>query len=102
MAIVLDDTDPVFGGEAQKQGLAKSPAPVTPAPTPLDIYDYQQYSDPYTAVPGSQGYAAPVAYQAPIWESATQTYRDPASGLLAVGSDQTGWRWVTDAEYAAM
>lgn len=98
MAIVTDlSSDTGYG----KTSPAKSVLPpITPLYDDNTAYNATFYPDKQVSAPSAA--VQPVAYQAPIWESTTQTYRDPASGLLAVGSDQTGWRWVTDAEYAAM
>lgn len=93
MAIVLDDKDPVFGGAAQKQGLPKSPAPA-PAPAPAAVYDYQQFSDPYTAVPDSQGYDSPVPGTI---ESSPYWVNDPTLSVSGGGytlDPATGQVWI--------
>lgn len=98
MAIVTDfSSDTGYGRTSPAKSVLP---PITPLYDDNAAYNATFYPDKQVSAPSAA--VQPVAYQAPIWESATQTYRDPASGLLAVGSDQTGWRWVTDAEYAAM
>ena len=97
MVIVIDD----FAVDSNTvQPKAK---PVVPPVTPL-YDDNTMYNA--TVYPGKQVSAPsaaeqPVAYQAPIWESAAQTYRDPASGLLWLDDGTPGGQWVSDAAYAA-
>lgn len=86
MAIVSEATT------ATGYGQAPTPAPLPP--TPQGMYDYQAYSDPYTALPDTPGYAAPLPELAPtpqpirdpnnpnvVWDEQYQRWYDTVSGL---------------------
>lgn len=98
MVIVIDD----FAVDSNTVQPTK--APVVPPVTPL-YDDNTMYNA--TVYPGQQVFAPsaaeqPVVYQSPMWEEASQTYRDPASGLLWLDDGTPGGQWVSDAEYSVL
>lgn len=101
MAIVSDSTTATGYGQPP----APAPAPL-PALTPQGMYDYQAYSDPYTALPGTPGYAAPLPELAPtpqpirdpnnpnvVWNDQYQRWYDTTSGLWRDGLDGVWTNW---------
>ena len=97
MVIVIDD----FAVDSNTVQPKAKPAvpPVTPLYDDNTMYNATVYPDKQVSAPSAA--EQPVAYQAPIWESATQTYRDPESGLLWLDDGTPGGQWVSDAAYAA-
>ena len=97
MVIVIDD----FAVDSNTVQPKAKPAvpPVTPLYDDNTMYNTTVYPGKQVSAPSAA--EQPVAYQAPIWESATQTYRDPESGLLWLDDGTPGGQWVSDAAYAA-
>jgi len=97
VVIVIDD----FAVDSNTVQPKAKPAvpPVTPLYDDNTMYNTTVYPGKQVSAPSAA--EQPVVYQAPIWESATQTYRDPASGLLWLDDGTPGGQWVSDTAYAA-
>lgn len=99
-------------GNTKATGYGQAPAPFVPAYGGV-VDDNTAYNAVVNGAPPVMAKVTPPpvptvidpvnAQKLPnIWDSRYQTWRDPNTNLLAIGSDATGWDWVTEDRYAVL